>query len=85
MSWVISCAVIEGVFKRAGQGRWGEHQGADRELRELSEGWSERGMLRLGSSEGSGSWGGGVGSGRRQRGQRQRRGRQRRDDDEDWE
>ena len=36
MSWVVSCAVIEGVFKRAGQGRWGEHQGADWELREMS-------------------------------------------------
>ena len=47
MSWVISCAVIEGVFKRVGQGRWGEHQGADWELRELSEGWSEGGTSRL--------------------------------------
>ena len=46
MSWVVSCAVIEGVFKRAGQGRWGEHQGADWELHELSEGWSEGGGRR---------------------------------------
>ena len=68
MSWVISCAVIEGVFKRAGLGRWGEHQGADWELRELSGGWSERGTSRLGGGEGSGSWGGGVGSGRGRRG-----------------
>ena len=46
MSWVVSCAVIGSGVKRVGQGRWGEHQGADWELRELSEGRRDWGVVR---------------------------------------